>query len=798
MRQLHRDRERLRRRRQQQHLERDEEIQRRHEENDAEDDAPDQPDAVQPGPDVVDGQVERALPIGDNLELIDDQPPPVLNASQQQNNEEFEAQTASQDELQRIMPANDVQNQANDRRVEQANRQILIEERQREDGRLRRLQVNAERQRQRRQRIRNEERHRAIAAQRNPVHRNEQIENEEHVENILAPQDRDDANFNENRPGDPLSQNVLGNEEGLVGQVQPQLQPQVAQIDLPAARHGFGNAPQPFYLGAMTVECHFCRALRFPGEKLNCCHNGKLSHLPLLTPCPEELVPLFTQNNQRANSFRNNIRDYNSAFAFASFGTTIENLPGRGRCVFKIHGQVYHHVQTLHPPAGEDRRFGQLYILEGDEAVEGRMRLPANRNLDRDLVGLIAGIMHRMSPYAAAYKHMHQVVEEHRDEPNQQVTMVIVRGRDQRRYNEPRHDEVAAIFVGDDGAPPQERDIVIHPRNRPPEQISYMSANCDPMTYPLLFPSGDLGWVDGTHHHEQHRTQVRDKVTHLQYYSYRLAVRPGFSALHCAEKLFQQYIVDAYVKTEASRLFFIRNQQPRLRAELYQGIMDHIHNAAQQRDLIPGRMVILPSTFQGSPRALANNYQDAMAIVGKFGKPDLFITFTCNKRIEEMMESLTPPQKIEHRPDIVCRVFFHHFEEFLHDIRDRHVLGKPTAYVYVVEFQKRGLPHVHLLLMLEEDSKPRTPEDIDNLISAEIPDPDRHPMLHQIVTTCMMHGPCGPQNMNNVCMVNGRCSAGFPKPFAEETTILENAFPRLRRRANGRTVRIGNGELDNR
>ena len=41
-------------------------------------------------------------------------------------------------------------------------------------------------------------------------------------------------------------------------------------------------------------------------------------------------------------------------------------------------------------------------------------------------------------------------------------------------------------------------------------------------------------------------------------------------------------------------------------------------------------MVILPSSFRGSPRVLLQNYQDAMAIVAKYGKPDLFITFTCN------------------------------------------------------------------------------------------------------------------------------------------------------------------------
>jgi len=38
-----------------------------------------------------------------------------------------------------------------------------------------------------------------------------------------------------------------------------------------------------------------------------------------------------------------------------------------------------------------------------------------------------------------------------------------------------------------------------------------------------------------------------------------------------------------------------------------------------------GKMVILPSSFIGSPRNMMQNYQDAMAIVSKLGKPDLLL-----------------------------------------------------------------------------------------------------------------------------------------------------------------------------
>lgn len=85
-----------------------------------------------------------------------------------------------------------------------------------------------------------------------------------------------------------------------------------------------------------------------------------------------------------------------------------------------------------------------------------------------------------------------------------------------------------------------------------------MNPHSDPMCYPLLFPCGDSGWTPDTPHMQVRNTALRTVTTQLQYYCYRLAVRDGFSILHASVKLFQQYIVDSYVKVEGSRLAFIR------------------------------------------------------------------------------------------------------------------------------------------------------------------------------------------------------------------------------------------------
>ncbi|CAF2925300.1 unnamed protein product [Rotaria sp. Silwood2] len=76
------------------------------------------------------------------------------------------------------------------------------------------------------------------------------------------------------------------------------------------------------------------------------------------------------------------------------------------------------------------------------------------------------------------------------------------------------------------------------------------------MIYPLLFPCGDEGWHPDLEKTDRSRNWTR--ISMLQFYSYRLAIRQTFSAIHYAGKLFQQYIVDAYVKTEQNRLAFHR------------------------------------------------------------------------------------------------------------------------------------------------------------------------------------------------------------------------------------------------
>ncbi|XP_057335023.1 uncharacterized protein LOC130673830 [Microplitis mediator] len=142
---------------------------------------------------------------------------------------------------------------------------------------------------------------------------------------------------------------------------------------------------------------------------------------------------------------------------------------------------------------------------------------------------------------------------------------------------------------------------------------------------------------------------------------------------------------------------------------------------------------------------MMQHYQDAMSIVRKFGKPDLFVTMTF------------------------------------------------IAYNWVVEFQKRGLPHLHILITLMKSSKIKTCEQVDKSISAEIPNSANNPNPFDIVTKNMLHGPCG-----DWCLIDGKCSKKFPKCFRNETAMDDNGYPYYRRKDEGITFTRNDNVFDNR
>jgi hypothetical protein len=187
-----------------------------------------------------------------------------------------------------------------------------------------------------------------------------------------------------------------------------------------------------------------------------------------------------------------------------------------------------------------------------------------------------------------------------------------------------------------------------------------------------------------------------------------------------------------------------------------------------------------------------------MAICRWAGCPDAFVTFTCNPQWLEIKRALLLGQQPQDRPDLVTRVFKIKLKELINDIHKNHILGCTIAGIYVVEFQKHGLPHAHILIFFIKDYKPHTVEDVDRMISAELPNSETNKLAHETIARCTMHGPCGVAFPNAPCMEEGKCKKQYPRKFQFETVTNVNGYPMYRCRDTGHIIVVHGIELDNR
>ena len=302
--------------------------------------------------------------------------------------------------------------------------------------------------------------------------------------------------------------------------------------------------------------------------------------------------------------------------------------------------------------------------------------------------------------------------------------------------------------------------------------------------YPLILWQGQDGYHFNIPQIKPGSTTTSNKkVSCNDFYAYMLMIRrdnPNH-LLQCRD-LFHQFLVDMYAKVETERLIYLRTHQRQLRVESYIHLRDAVLNDGDTTNM--GQLVILPSTYVGGPRYMHERTQDAMTYVRTYGRPDLFITFTCNPQWQEIKELLLPGQQSHQRHDLLARVFRQKVIKMLALITKHEIFGAVRCYMYTIEWQKRGLPHAHMLFWLKSKIRPTQ---IDSFITAEIPDQQEDPELFDIIKSNMIHGPCGDyhRETRSPCMVDGKCSKGYPKPFLAETETGDDGYPSYRRRKPG-------------
>ncbi|GJY33383.1 helicase [Tanacetum coccineum] len=491
-------------------------------------------------------------------------------------------------------------------------------------------------------------------------------------------------------------------------------------------------------LGPPSYQCRNCNAQMWYEERNNkgyravnptfslCYQEGNLL-LPKFKETPLPLDKLLDFKDPGTSKFRDQIRVYNGMFCFTSFSAKIDHSinTGRGVYTFRINGQNYHRIRYVLLASGVQPRYTQLYFFDTHNEVRNRMSVfldkETSEGVDETIViGLIA-MLDETSAVAKAFRMARNWCHSH-ESVNFELHLLSDR-RSARKYNAPTVSEVAALITNDFGNGVPLRDIVVHNKDGGPKRISELRPSYMALQYPLLFPYEE----DGFHEKIPYRNNTGTKKT-----------KRGF-----------QYSVDAYTAVEEQRLKWSRNNQETLRVDLYQNLNDVV--------------TIGDTTAKGLGKRIA------------YVNPDLFITFTSNPKWPEIAEMLAfhPGQKPHERPEVGTWVFKMNLTELLDDLTKREVFGKSRAVVYVIEFQKHGLPHAHILLWLKEEWKCKTPGQIDDIISAEMPSPTDDPEGYKVVTEYTLHGPCG---KGAACTIEGKCSKKFPKPFYAETMIDEDGY----------------------
>ncbi|XP_050205787.1 uncharacterized protein LOC126655597 [Mercurialis annua] len=569
---------------------------------------------------------------------------------------------------------------------------------------------------------------------------------------------------------------------------------------------------------APECECPHCGALFWRCEAVKkqtsrthpqfnlCCKNG-LIILPQLKKAPEILHLLLNDDtSQTTKKFRENIRIYNSMFAFTSAGGKIDYDINKkpGPYIFRISGQNHHVIGSLLPIEGERPKFAQLYVFDTDNEVHNRAswmnQNDCSNSIDQTIV---QNLIQMFDHYNEIAKSFRMVRDRFIDVTPLPIRLKLIGKRegDNNQYNAPSTSEIAGLLVGDFGYYDKSRDIVVEYNTGMLKRISALHPSFMSMQFPILFPYGENGYrIDIKYNNFVKKNIKRQYVTMREYYSYMIQQRfSDESALLRGGRLFQQFIVDAFTCIEQERLDFIKRNQKTLRSEIYMGIQDAFYRGDRDSNSI-GKSIILPSSYTGSPRYMMEHYHDAMAICKFYGHPDLFITFTCNPKWKEIkqMLNLIVGLKAEDRPDIVSRVFKMKINTLSSDIKKGKCFGEISAFLYTVEFQKRGLPHIHCLIWLNLKQKPMSVNEIDTFICAELPDKNTDPLCYNLVTKFMIHGPCGNINIKSPCMRNGNCSKYYPKKFNTETFIDQNGFATYKRRNDNNFVEKNGIKIDNR
>ena len=534
-------------------------------------------------------------------------------------------------------------------------------------------------------------------------------------------------------------------------------------------------APIPqHHAGALNVVCQHCSARFYPAEPMKCCGRGAVE-LPLWRVPPEPLLSLMKEDQ-----FRTKVRGYNCALSLGS--SVFDDLTaGGGPATFKMAGRSWHLLPcAAQPIAGGLHRTAQIYAMPVDEATDRRVVLssaPQRAPLNRDwLASLHSMLLEHNALVRSFVQSCHDgrdwnitigALEPHATAANDTMVGLLLNGGAQRSST--------VIPLAGDGS------LVIVPDLDPYYQ---------PLHFVLLFPFGDPQWglhLNRSRGDQRKRARLFPPVSIYDYLKFHMQRRGGSVCIQDFGRLFEEWFVDCFLQSENHKLKYLKFNQGKFRKDTYSALNRQLYNSVPPRQ-IGSPATHLPSSFVRGYRHYRELYADAMTLPAHFGGIDYFLTFTTNPHWPE----IAAHSNISHgmnSPDLYCRVFYIKMKALLVDVLQNGVLGVVVAFAWSVEFQQRGLPHLHLVIIVRPEDKPHSPEIVDRVVSAQFPDPAADIDYFRAVCKHMIHGPCGYLKPSHYCMKGGTCRFDYPKRLQDSTTIPADGYTALAR-PFGRSVCI--------
>jgi hypothetical protein len=256
----------------------------------------------------------------------------------------------------------------------------------------------------------------------------------------------------------------------------------------------YRNMPESTHMLKTEEDCKFCGAKKFQYESEGlCCRKGTVKLVnPETTP---ELMRLWTSNDSDATYFRDNIRFFNGHFSFTTLYCNLDrdttDMRTAGIYTFRAHGQIYHNIHSFFNGRSDPKHL-ELYFYDDDPSLEHRYRRCRKETYEQDkhIVGIITGIL-RDNPYSEQFRSLGQA--ENLDD--YRLILNLDQRLDQRRYNAPITSEVAAVWIeGNEAGNSFDKNVILHGKNKEIQTIKSYYGCYDPLSYPLFFPRGELGW----------------------------------------------------------------------------------------------------------------------------------------------------------------------------------------------------------------------------------------------------------------------------------------------------------------